>query len=132
MPVPWLVVLKSLPWTDVIKSAPKIAERAKKLWSSVDNEPPVGASADAEAGPAAGRTDTLQALEARLAATQAGMDELHRQMMESSRLIKELADQNAVLVERIEANRLRLVRLTIATAVLGLLAVGLAVVLLLR
>ena len=35
MPVPWLAVLQSVPWSDVIKNAPKVADGARKLWSSV-------------------------------------------------------------------------------------------------
>ena len=38
MPIPWLVVLQSVPWSEIIKNASKVAEGAKKLWSSVSNK----------------------------------------------------------------------------------------------
>lgn len=37
----WLTVLKMVPWGDVIENAPKVAQGAKKLWSSVGKKPVV-------------------------------------------------------------------------------------------
>jgi len=42
---------------------------------------------------------------------------LHEQMLASSELIKALADQNAQLIHRIETNRVRVLWLSAATAV---------------
>ena len=39
MPIPWLTVLQSVPWSDVISNAPKVAGGAKKLWDSVARKP---------------------------------------------------------------------------------------------
>ena len=40
MAIPWLVVLQSVPWTDVIRNAPKVADGAKKLWNTVNRKTP--------------------------------------------------------------------------------------------
>jgi hypothetical protein len=40
MAIPWLSVIKLVPWGEVISNAPKVAEGAKKLWSAVSREPP--------------------------------------------------------------------------------------------
>ena len=34
MGISWMTVLAAVPWTEVIKNAPKVAEGARKLWSS--------------------------------------------------------------------------------------------------
>jgi hypothetical protein len=124
MAVPWLLVLKSVPWSTVIKSAPKVAEGAKKLWNSVGkNDAQDITPVWLDEPPAAG-DDRMAALQDRLGRTQAAVKDLHQQMQASAELIKQLADQNTMLIVRIEQNRLRLKWLTVATAVLGLLALG--------
>ena len=35
----WLHVLKTVPWTQVIKNAPVVADGARKLWQAVGNKP---------------------------------------------------------------------------------------------
>ena len=35
MAIPWLTVLQSVPWSDVVRNAPKVAAGAKKLWDNV-------------------------------------------------------------------------------------------------
>ena len=47
--------------------------------------------------------------------------ELHQQMLTSSELIRELADQNAALIKRVETFRVRLRWLSIAIALLAVL-----------
>jgi len=47
MAVPWLVVLQNIPWKDVIVNAPKVADEAKKLWTTIKREP----ASTAEASP---------------------------------------------------------------------------------
>ena len=119
MAIGWLTILKSVPWTEVIKNAPKVAEGAKKLWSAVGKQRAADEAADAGAQPAASHEPhTLEALEARAAALEAAVSDLNQQMLASSELIKELAEQNAQLVKRIEANRKRTLWLAAATLVL--------------
>ena len=119
MAIGWLTILKSVPWTEVIKNAPKVAEGAKKLWNAVGKQRAADEAADVGAQPAASHEPhTLEALEARAAALEAAVSDLNQQMLASSELIKELAEQNAQLVKRIEANRKRTLWLAAATLVL--------------
>ena len=121
MAIGWLTILKSVPWTEVIRNAPKVAEGARKLWNAVGKKRAADEAADAGAPPAASHEPlTLEALEARVAALEAAVSDLHGQMLASSELIKELAEQNAQLVKRIEANRKRTFWLGAATLALAI------------
>lgn len=111
----WWTVLKLVPWGEVIRNAPAVAEGAKKLWDTVGRKP-------AEAGAAAGgddavRPDAASAVEdaspvtlltTRLHQAEAELDQLNAQMRASSALIKALAEQNAELVQRVDVHRRRL------------------------
>ena len=130
MAVPWLTILKTVPWTDVIHNAPKVADGAKKLWNTVAKKPvarpaDVAGTAAPDAPDAAGETARFQA---RVAALEATTADLHAQMLASSELIRSLAEQNAELVQGIEANRARVVRLTILGLVSAVLAVAALVI----
>lgn len=123
MAIGWLTILKSVPWTEVIKNAPKVAEGAKKLWNAVGKQRPADEAAEAGAPPAASHEPhTLEALEARAAVLEKAVSDLHGQMLASSELIKELAEQNAQLVKRIEANRKCTLWLAAAIIVLAIVA----------
>lgn len=123
MAIPWLAVLQSVPWSEVIGNAPKLADGARKLWSTVGGsgvaqEAPV-AQAGQEASPAA---QAVVALQARALALEAAVNDLHGQMLASSELIKALAEQNAQLVARLETLRGRLLWLGATGAMLALAA----------
>ena len=125
MPIPWLAVLKIVPWTEVITNAPKVVDGAKKLWNSVSDKPavqapPAGSSDLAAAGSESAASARLQA---RIAALEATGADLHSQMLASTELIRSLAEQNAQLVKGIEDHRVRIKWLTRATLVFGLVAV---------
>lgn len=121
MAIGWLTILKSVPWTEVIRNAPKVAEGARKLWNAVGKQRAGDEAAEAGAQPAASHEPhTLEALEARTAALEAAVSDLNQQMLASSELIKELAEQNAQLVKRIEAHRKRTLWLVAATLVLAI------------
>ena len=121
MAIGWLTILKSVPWTEVIRNAPKVAEGARKLWNAAGKQRAADEAADAAAPPAASHEPhTLEALEARVAALEAAVSDLHGQMFASSELIKELAEQNAQFVKRIEANRKRTFWLGAATLALAI------------
>lgn len=125
MAIGWLTILKSVPWTEVIRNAPKVAEGARKLWSAVGRQRAADEVAEAGAQPAASHEPhTLEALEARAAALEAAVSDLHKQMLASSELIKELAEQNAQFVKRIEANRVRTLWLGAAIIVLAIAALS--------
>ncbi|MDT3735152.1 MAG: hypothetical protein ROZ00_02890 [Denitratisoma sp.] len=120
MAIGWLTILKSVPWTEVIRNAPKVAEGARKLWNAVGKQRAADEAA-AGAQPAASHEPlTLEALEARVAALEAAVSDLNQQMLASSELIKELAEQNAQLIKRIEANRKRTFWLGAATLALAI------------
>ena len=125
MPVPWLTVLQSVPWSDVIKNAPKVADGARKLWSSVGGKPQADVTPEVVV-PAAAAPDarTIAALEPRLNAAERAIADLQAQMLASSELIKALADQNALLIQRIETNRVRWLWLSAAVVVVGIIAVA--------
>lgn len=137
MAIPWLTVLRSVPWTEVIANAPKVAGGAKKLWTSVakSRTPAAGAGSTPAtvSDPHAPQAPegSVAALRARVGALEASVAELHAQMLQSSEVIQSLAGQNAQLVARVDAGRRRIFRLTLALVAVGL-ASACALVLVLR
>lgn len=133
MAVPWLVVLQNIPWKDVIVNAPKVADEAKKLWTTIKREPGSAQTETSAASEPAEKAvhdaeDTPQVikLQQKTAQLERAVDDLHTQLLESSALIKALADQNEVLVKHIEINRSRLKLVSIVLAifvVLGIFAI---------
>lgn len=116
MALPWLAVLKAVPWSEVMSNAPRLIDGAKKLWTSTKAAPRPPVSASSPKGEAAPMDTRIATLEAEVA-------ELHAQLRASSDLIKELADLNGQLIRRIEANRVRLRWVTIALVLVAVLAV---------
>lgn len=124
MAIGWLAVLQMVPWSDVIKNAPKVADGAKKLWNSVGKKAPAsGTLPDAGTGqPISPEGQTAAALQVRVLALESATQELHEQMLASSELIKALAEQNTQLIKRAEVNRVRLLALAGVTGVLAIIA----------
>ena len=115
-----LTVLSNVPWSDVIRHAPKVAEGARQLWDRARGKPVVAEVPAAPSPPAvSAEQQALAALEARTAALQAAVLDLQSQLTESATLIKELADLNEQLIQRVEAQGRSLRRISIALAVLG-------------
>jgi uncharacterized coiled-coil protein SlyX len=121
MAVSWLALLKMVPWTDVIGTAPAVAEAAKKLWSAASKKPPEQSVTGNQPGLSA--ESRIVALETQLAAVQTAASELHNQMLASSELIKALADQNAQLIKRAEIYRRWFLWLGGLSALVGIIAV---------
>jgi hypothetical protein len=121
MALGWLTALKTIPWTDVISTAPVVVDGAKKLWHSVGKKPAPAAPLP----PSASTTETpsIAALQARIAALEAEAADLHGQMLSSSELIKALAEQNTQLIRRIEVSRVRMFWLAVATAAGAVVAI---------
>lgn len=124
MAIGWLTVLKSVPWSEVISNAPKVADAAKKLWNavakkSVSSEPPTTAATSALSP----EESAIAALETRLLAMETAFADLQGQLLASSELIKALADQNTQLIKGIEVNRVRGLWLAAAVAVVAIVAV---------
>jgi uncharacterized coiled-coil protein SlyX len=128
MAVGWYSVLKLVPWADVISNAPQIAEAAKKLWGNVAKKgPPEPGDGDHTEAVLMSRspTDRLAELEARVEVSEGAVVELHRQMVESTKLIDTLASQNSMLVSRVEANRVLVRWLIVVVLVLAAAVVAL-------
>ena len=100
MPIPWLTVLQAVPWGEVIRNAPKVAEGARTLWNKA-----AGPAAPVPPDPAQASVAllTLAQLQTRLQASEAALAEVQAQMQSAAQLIKELAEQNTQLVRAVEA-----------------------------
>jgi len=128
MPIPWLTVLQSVPWSDVVRNAPKVAAGAKKLWDNVAHKgaAPLDASDTAsslEAEP------TLLSLKAEVAVLRAGSMLQQQQLAESSALVSEFAEQNTQLIASMDALRRKqklMLRALLVVAAVALAAAALA------
>lgn len=125
MALPWLTLLKTVPWNDVIGAAPHLAGGARKLWDAVSNKPVVDSGA-AEA-PAPPQESPLDAIAARLEKNDAALAALHGQMLAASEMIARLAEQNKGLVDKVQTMRVWSWSLTGACAVLALAVVALLI-----
>lgn len=124
MPIPWLTVLSNVPWSEVIKTAPKVADGARKLWQNLGNKQTEAEPLADAAEPVEREVSAHVALQARVYELEARVADLHAQMRASSELIKALADQNTQLIGHVELNRVHLRRLIGALAALAVLALA--------
>ena len=90
----------------LLKDLPQDARPREKLLARGP-----GALSDAE---------LLALLQGQLARQEAGLSDLRQQLLSSTALVQTLAEQNAQLVQRVEANRVRVRWLTLAVALLGM------------
>lgn len=133
MAIGWWTVLQSVPWSDVVSNAPKVAAGAKKLWNAVGKKPRSNSNAVADAQVILSpEVQTISALQSRIRALEAAAADLQGEMFASSELIKALAEQNTQLILRIDTMRIRLWRLAGALALLGLMVLATAVFTFLR
>lgn len=122
MAIGWFALLTRVPWSEVISNAPKVADAAKKLWKTVAKKSvPPETLTDLTPPPLSPDAVSMADMEARLISIETRYSDLQNQMLASSELIKELADQNAQLVKRIETNRVRVFLLVVA---LGMFAIA--------
>ena len=128
------MVLQSVPWTEVMKNAPKVADGAKKLWNAIAKKnPPSPEELSSTEQPILLPEDQVVArLQRQVAALESATTDLHDQMLASSELIKALAEQNTQLIQGIEVNRIRMLRLIGVTVIVGILAATNLVLLLVR
>lgn len=125
MAIAWLTILQSVPWTDVMSNAPRVADGAKKLWNAIGKKSHAPEmEAPSEHSTLSPEAQAIITLQAQLAAVEVAAADLHDQMLASSELIKALADQNTQLIKRIELNRVRVLWLAGAIAVFGIVAVS--------
>ena len=118
MAIGWMTILQSVPWTDVTRNAPKVAEGARKLWNKVGGK---GGEAEEVITPGINADQTPAA---QLAALRAQVDALHGQMLASSEVIQALAEQNTQLIVRIETHRRRMLWLAAGNVFALLLALA--------
>jgi hypothetical protein len=117
-------LLKTVPWSDVISTAPVVADGAKRLWKAVAKKTVPAASAEEGISTAISPSNAdLAQAHTRLASLETRVTELQQEMLDSSELIKALAEQNAELVKRAEAHRIRLLGLTFFVVIAGALAI---------
>ena len=129
MAIGWLTVLQSVPWSDVVRNAPKVAAGAKKLWGNVANKSSANTDAASYDSGLATAPATLQDLQQQVLSLQAASAHLQQRMLESSDLIGTLAEQNAQLIQGIQVLRRRQFWLGAVLLLVGLmaaLAMGLA------
>lgn len=122
MALGWLALLKTLPWTDVISAAPQVAGGARSLWDAVANRSAakIPLASDVEAAPAR--------MALRIDQNEAALAALHAQMLSASEIITTLADQNTLMVAKIELIRVRFLWLSAITAAALFIAIGSLVV----
>jgi len=121
----WITALKLVPWRDVIEATPQVLAAARKLMGSTRAGHGGAAGSDIAAG---GATASLAATpEAVLRQWQDRVVRLEQEQQASAVLIQSLAEQNAQVVQAVEALRKRSQRLTAAVAVLGVLGAGLLI-----
>jgi hypothetical protein len=127
MALSWLTILRTVPWSEVISNAPLIADGAKKLWKTASRKPvaPEPEPASVAPNPDFDETNAIEELRSRLAAVEVSLAQLQTQMLASSSLLKDLASQNALLIERIENNRRWVFFLSVFTAILFIAVVTL-------
>jgi len=129
MAVAWLKVLKSVPWGEVISAAPQVASSARRLWETVGRKGvPLPNTELDETVAHMPAQDGLALLAAQVEHQDVAIAQLHGQVREASKLIAELADQNAQLIAKLEAARERLTLIGFVAAgagVLGLVALAL-------
>jgi hypothetical protein len=115
-----LTVLGNVPWSEVLRHAPKVAEGARKLWQRVRGGlPATPEPATTAAAPAPAADEALNELQARLTAMQAAVVDLQSQMADSSALIQQLAELNNQLIQHVQAQDRRLRWMAVALAVLA-------------
>ncbi|HAV75009.1 MAG TPA: hypothetical protein DCX50_08565 [Limnobacter sp.] len=126
----WVTVLQMVPWGEVIKNAPKVADGAVKLWNSVSKKR-VDGETDSDVTDVMLATDmaTVEKLEHRLHSAEQTITDLQAQVVQSAGVIKELASQNTQLVAQIESNRKAVTVLGVVLALSILAVVVQAVVL---
>ena len=108
-------VLTAIPWKQVVENAPKVAEAAMRLWDSVSRRNDKSQKQIETAHPPAVSETGL--IKAEVTALAASVKTLEEQMQASTLLIKDLAEQNTLLVKRVELSRVKHLRLVIGMGV---------------
>lgn len=132
MAIGWISALKFVPWKDVLEAAPGMVKGAKRLFTAAKantNNQPI---ADSSPAVASFDAEGLANLDSRVRHLQAKIVELNSEQSSSATLIKSLAEQNARLVNAIEAFRVRIKILIYVCFLLGITLSALIVVVVLK
>lgn len=124
----WWTVLKTVPWSEVISAAPQVATGARRLWDTVNRKSGPAGMGDGDAMGVAPdgygqEHDVIGLLINRSEQLEAEVNDLHIQMRSASELIANLADQNAQLIAKIDAQRQKMVWLGATAGLSALLSV---------
>ncbi|MBN2038892.1 MAG: hypothetical protein JW864_02555 [Spirochaetes bacterium] len=123
-----LTLLKSVPWDIVIRNAPRVAAEAKKLWDTIAKKEIQEIPSGRQSGTEAVKKMTPSEMQSKIIFLEKAVSDLNNQMLASSEIIKELAEQNTQLVRRIETSRVRLKLIAlISTAVWIILVISLII-----
>ena len=121
--------MQAVPWSDMLKNAPKLADAAGKLWDSVASRKAAQGGRVSERL-IAGET-SLASVSQRVDTAESSIEALHDQLVSSLQVTAALAKQNSEMALALESLKSS-VRLLVGSCVLiGLVAVT-ALVLLLR
>lgn len=119
MAIGWLTVLQSVPWTEVVRNAPKVAAGAKKLWGNLGSRKAESAASSVLDTAVPTAPMTLAEMQERLGLLQEGTAELKQRLIESTSLIDALAEQNTQLIACTQALNRRLKWLTVLVVLMG-------------
>lgn len=117
MAIGWMSALKVIPWGDVIEATPGIVKSARKIFAR-SQQAEEAATAPVPAGAAEPSV--------RVAQLEASVAQLAEQQKASAQLIETLAEQNARIVEAVEALRVRMRFLIAACVALAVALVAMA------
>ncbi len=98
-------VLASIPWRDVIETAPKIAEGGSKLWNMVSRRKNINEESESKDSNIKKKMTEIEIVKLDIDSLKGNIDDLNLQMQVSADLIKDLTQNNLVLIEKIENNR---------------------------
>ncbi len=128
-----LNVASRIPWDRVIELAPTVAEKATTLWKSIKNKnKPVSVDESSEYTSYSMELSESDLLKARLVRLEERVVSLEEQIQLSSELVKTLAEQNTLLVQRIELHRIRLFHQLLLFAGVAALLAGMVLYLFIR
>lgn len=98
-------VLASIPWRDVIETAPKIAEGGSKLRNMVSRRKNINEESESKDSNIKKKMTEIEIVKLDIDSLKGNIDDLNLQMQVSADLIKDLTQNNLVLIEKIENNR---------------------------
>ncbi|BCL75167.1 hypothetical protein JHS3_09030 [Jeongeupia sp. HS-3] len=106
MAINWLIALQAIPWGQVLENTPKIIDATKKLFTRAKEAEPLREIVIDPDGQADDAT-RLTRLERLVEENRNEVIDLHQGLQASTKLIGELAEQNARMIGEIETLRRR-------------------------